>query len=186
MLTDFMPDCSGDTLNIAGVEVDVYFTCADEIATDPKSKSEMPGALKVNGDTNRIGENYSFAGAKVGEGFFRKMRVISDTGEIATNGTVKDGTTKIDNDFKFKLKGFGPVEKEFAERVSACCGLVLLVTDKSGVTHEFGRRRNPAMIKSFKGGTGGDFRGFEYELMANGRTPRTFDLASFTPDTTPN
>lgn len=186
MLHDFMPDCSGDTLNVGGIEVDILFTCADELANDPKSKAEILGTNAAIGDTNRIGENYSFAGAPAGSGFFRKMRVISDTGMVDTKGTVKDGTTKIENSLKFKLKGFGPVEKEFAEKLSACCGLVLLVTDKSGITHEFGRRRSPAVINTFTGGTGGDFRGFDYELVANGRTPRTIDLTTFSPDITPN
>ncbi len=185
-LGNFMPDCSGDELNIAGIEVDIYFTCADELAADPKSKNKLSTPITTVGASNEVGEAYSFVGAPVGEGFFRKMRVIADTGMIDTKGTTKDGTTKIENKLKFKLKGFGKVEKEFAEKVSACCGLVLLVSDKSGVTHEMGRKSSPATVMSFTGGTGGDFRGFDYEIDANGRTPRTIDLVAFPPDITPN
>lgn len=185
-LTNFMPDCSGDTLNIGGIEVDIYFTCADELANDPKSKDKLSVPVTTLGASNEVGEAYSFAGAPAGEGYFRKMRVIADTGMVDTKGTVKDGTTKIESKLKFKLKGFGKVEKEFSERVSACCGLVFLVTDKSGITHEVGRKASPATVASFTGGTGGDFRGFDYEIDANGRTPRTIDLVVFAPDTTPN
>jgi hypothetical protein len=184
MLNNYMPEC--DDLNIAGVEVDVYFTCADELANDPKSKNKLATPITTAGASNQIGEVHTFLTTPVGAGYFRKMRVITNTGEIDTKGSIKDGTTKIDNKFKFKLKGFGAVEKEFAEKVSACCGMVLLITDLSGVTHEFGRRSTPAVVASFTGGTGGDFRGFSYELDYMGRTPRTIDLVAFPPDLTPN
>ena len=184
MLNNYMPEC--DDLNIAGVEVDMWFTCADELASDPRSKNKLPVPITTAGASNQIGEAYSFTGAPTGGGYWRKMRVITNTGEIETKGTVKDGTTKIDNKLKFKLKGFGPVEKEFAEKVSACCGMVLNITDLSGVTHEFGRRSTPAIVGSFTGGTGGDFRGFMYELDYMGRTPHTIDLVAFPPDVTPN
>lgn len=185
-LGNFMPDCSGDTLNIGGIEVDIYFTCASELANDPKSKNQLTVPVTTAGASNEVGEAYSFAGAPTGEGFWRKMRIISDTGMLDTKGTVKEGTAKVETKLKFKLKGFGKVEKEFAEKVSACCGLVLLVTDKSSVTHEVGRKSSPATVVSFTGGTGGDFRGFDYEIEANGRTPRTVDLVAFPPDLTPN
>lgn len=184
MLSNYMPVC--DDVNIAGVEVDVYFTCADELANDPKSKNKLAVPITTAGATNEIGEAYSFTGAPTGGGYWRKMRVITNSGEIETKGSVKDQTTKVESKFKFKLKGFGSIEKEFAEKVSACCGLVVLVTDLSGVTHEFGRRSSPAVVSSFSGGTGGDFRGINYEMDAMGRVPRTIDLVAFPLDLTPN
>jgi hypothetical protein len=184
MLTDFISDC--DSLNISGIEVDIWFSCAKEHAKTPRSKAQMPTPTNAPGDKNRIGENYDFTGAPAGEGYWRKMTVIADTGMVDTKGAVKDGTTSISNDVKFKLKSFGPVEKEFAENVAACCGMVLLVTDKNTVTHEIGTPRNPATVSKFEGGTGGDFRGFDYEIMSKGRTPRTFDLMLFPLDITPN
>lgn len=188
-LVNFTPDC--DSLNVGGVEVDVYYTCVDELAADPKSTAEVkkmmtPAQVPAVGDENRIGENYSFAGAGAGKGYWRKMTVISDTGMIETNGTRKEDTVKIENNFKFKLKGFGAVEKEFAERVAACCGMSYIIVDKNGVAHELGRKSAPATLNTFKGGTGGDFRGFEYDIMQNGKTPRTLDLLAYPLDTIPN
>lgn len=183
-LSNFVSDCN--VVNVGGTEMEIYFTCSSELKNDPRSRSEMPSPTGVAGETNEIGENYDFTGAPTGEGFWRKMTIIADTGMIETKGGTKDGTTKIDNTFKFKLKGFGKVEKEFAEKLTGCCGLVMIIPDKTGVVHELGRKKSPATVPSFNGGTGGDFRGFDYEVMASGRTPRTINLTTFSLDLTPN
>jgi hypothetical protein len=181
-LTNFVPQ---DGFNFGGTEVMVYVTNASEIKSEPKSKAQVVNTNTALGDTNIIAEKYDFTGAPAGKGYFRGMRVISDTGEIHTDLTVKDATNKIKNTFKFKLKGFSAAEKEFAELLAGSSGLVLLIEDRNGVIHEFGRKKMPATVLSAKGGAGNEFRGFEYELEYMGRVVRTYpnDLDI---DVTPN
>ena len=93
MLNDFVPNC--DTPNIGGVEMEIMYSCAKEHKIEPRSKNKMPSPTNAAGHSNEIGENYDFSDAPTGEGYWKKMTIISETGEIMTDGTVTDGTTNL-------------------------------------------------------------------------------------------
>lgn len=182
-LKSFVP--TFDTINYGGTETDIYFAPVDEIANNPKSAFEMTPSVTSAGARNTVGEAYTFVTTPTGTGYFRKMSIIPDTGDIAMNGSMKDQTVKAENTFKFKIKGFGAVEKEFAELLIAAAGFVFLIPDKTGVLHEIGRKTRPATFSKFAGGTGGDFRGIDFELMYNGGMVRTYP-SNLAIDETPN
>jgi hypothetical protein len=184
MLTNYMPDCG--LLNVGGLEVGIYFTCTSELANVPRTKKKLGVTPSLLGHKNLIGEAYSFAGAQVGEGYWRKLESIDETGMMDFSISEKDGTVKIENKIQFSTKGLNEIDKEFAENVASCCAMSFIVIDRAGVAHEIGTKRNPAKVVKIDGSTGGDFRGLKYELSAYGMVPRTIDLDEFPLDTTPN
>jgi hypothetical protein len=173
-LVDFIENV--DDLNFSGTESVFYYTTADRLKVDAKTKAELSQPASP-GYTNIVGEQYAFKDATE---YWRKIKVITMTGDLETKLTFKDGTTKGEHPLKFKLRGFGPMEKEFAELVAANANnLILLIPDVNGVVHQYGLKRLPLLAKSASGGTGGDFRGMSYELEAFGRMPRTVDPTIF-------
>jgi hypothetical protein len=184
MLTNYAPDCS--SLNIGGLEVGIYFTCASELANVPKTKKKLGITPSLLGHENLIGEDYSFTGAPVGEGYWRKLSAIDETPMLDFSLTKKDGTSKAENKIQFSTKGISAIDKEFSARFAACCDMVFIVIDREGVAHEIGTKNNPASVVKLDGSSGGDFRGIKYEIMSHGMVPRTIDLVEFPLDTTPN
>lgn len=173
-LVDFVEN--SDDLNFGGTEAVFYYTTAERLKADAKTKAEM-SLPATPGHTNIVGEQYVFKDAA---DFWKKIKVIVGTGDLESKLTFKDATTKGEHPLKFKLKGYSANEKEFAELIAANASqMIILVPDINGVVHQHGLKRLPLLAKSASGGTGGDFRGMAYEFEGLGRMPRTVDPTIF-------
>lgn len=131
MLTDLIEECGIE--NIGGHEVDVFYTCADELNGFPKTRDKLPSPPSgVAGLNTILGEAFSFTGAPVGSGYWRHLRCIIDTDKLTSKGSQKDGTTNFNTDFEYKVKGVGPGVVSHQRALLACCGTVYVVIPKSG------------------------------------------------------
>lgn len=182
-LKDFI-SCSDD-LNVGGAEDLLYFMPACELTANPKTEDKLTTPITSAGASNRVGEAYATVTTS-GKGYWRKLLCIPGTVEIDANDTGDAGTLAMENTLKGKVRGYSSVAKEFQELLAANAGIVFLVGDKSEtILHEIGTPNSPAIKKAVKGGLMSKSRGFEFEMVAYGRTPRTVDAVAFPLDFTP-
>ena len=183
-LKDFIP-CSDD-LNIGGADDLVYFMPACEFTGSPKSKDKLSTPVTTAGASVEVGEAYATV-TTVGKGYWRKLLCVPGTVEIDTNDEGEEGTFAGVNTLKAKVRGFNSAAKELFELLGGTSGIVFLVGDKSdSLLHEIGTPVAPAVKKSLKGGLMSKSRGFEFEMKATGRAPRTVDPVAFPLDIVPN
>lgn len=183
-LKDFIP-CSDD-LNIGGADDVVYFMPACEFTGSPKSKDKLSTPVTTAGASVEVGEAYPTV-TTAGKGYWRKLLCVPGTVEIETNDEGEAGTLAAVNTLKGKVRGFSSAAKEFMELLGSNSGIVFLVSDKSdSLLHEVGTPTAPAVKKTVKGGLMSKSRGFDFEMEAKGRAPRTVDPVAFPLDFVPN
>lgn len=161
--------------NPPGTRTKLMFIPAEELTTHP-------GYLTTTnaGDSITLDAAWTHV-TDTGLGYWRELDITVDTGEIVTNTVGESGSLSFENQLNFFVNGFGPAEKEFANKAANCC-LVVAIQDRADKDnwHVLGQFNDPAQITEITGGTGiktGDRRGMAYSIK---------DMTGSVPDVYPD
>lgn len=175
-----------------GTRAKLYVTLKEELAEWPDTVAAIKLALAqpevpAKGDTKRIGEAFSFAGAASGEGYWRDYDILVDTGELVSAMEGEQGGQGFRQRLNFFLLGNGPVENEQADDFLGFSGcMIAMIGLKTGEYVVLGNLEDPVFTEAADGGSGGDRVGFAYTLYANtGLTPLFYDADEFGINMTP-
>lgn len=172
-----------------GIQLTAWFTLAGELAAWPETREEGGGTAQ--GDSKILDEPFSFTGAPVGKGFWRKLNILTDTGNVRDTLEGEIGGQGFVNRLEFFVLGASAAQREFADLVAANAGcLVFMVKTKSGEHVVIGNKDNPCFVEASEmalGAANGDRVGTSYTLYANtGYTCPIYDAAEHGIDETPN
>lgn len=148
--------------NPAGTKTDMWLAAADDVTNIPKLKSELAGTDPGDGAT--IGEAFIMAAGK----YFKKFRIIAQSGKVEDNATGEIGGKTFESMFSFQLAGTKADQLEFAKCILNGC-VIAIAKEKSGQLRVLGSKEDYAWIDSLALSTGqksGDLRAGTYVLKS--------------------
>lgn len=177
-----------------GTELEIYFTLEEELAADPDTEYDIAIAASQTpaaGDKKRIGEAYDFTGAATGTGFWRKVKILVDTGAVRNLLEGEIGGQGVRSRLDFFVVGMDAESLEWGDDVVAYSGCIIpLIPLKGGLYVQLGNKKNPCFIETIEGGSGtgtGDRVGHAYTFVCNtGFMPLLYDADTLGIDVTPN
>jgi hypothetical protein len=153
-----------------------------QIKTDENAEETI-----VPGDKLRLGEAFDFAGAQPGEGYWRDIPIIVDTGEVVDTMVGEIGGKSVESEIRFFLAATNAEELEFFTEMMNCC-FVAMLPDRVDNHRVLGRSDDPAWVETAEATTGrtsGDRRGTAYVLKHSAGTPAMIYDATLGINTTP-
>lgn len=163
--------------NPPGTKTKLRFIPAEELL------AHLPFLATANaGDSITLDGAWTYV-PDTGIGYWRELDITTNTGAIETATVGEMGSLSFENTLNFFVNGFGPAEKEFAQKAANCC-LVLAIQDRADAAnwHIIGRYDDPAQIQEITGGTGlatGDRRGLAYSVKdMTGTVPEVYPDAN--------
>ncbi len=188
-LNDLVSQCGNQ--RPPGVEVTIYFTLDHELASFPLTQEAITLALPgtpVAGDKKRLGEAFDFTGAASGEGYFRRVKILVDSGNIRNTIEGEIGGQGNRQRLDFFIEGMEAEALEWGDDLLGYSGcLIPLIPIKAGQYVVLGDKKNPCFLEAGEGGSGGDKVGHSYTLYANtGFMPYLYDADTLGIDITPN
>jgi hypothetical protein len=187
ILTNLVVDCAKP--NPPGTETDLYYTCSCELNGFPKTKKEL-GGTDV-GDSKILGEAFDFSTAPSGSGYWRKAKILVDSGEVKDILEGEVGGQGFKSSTNFYIKGTDKEQLEFADNMAAASGcIVAMLRDRNGNLRVIGKTAIPATVEAAEGTTAtknGEKRGFAWTISAaTGLTAPIYDDATHGIDVQPN
>lgn len=176
--------------NPPGTLIEFYYAPSCELTGFPQTRAEVNAGTDP-GDTKILDEPFDFSNAPTGQGYWRKAKLLVDTGEVRD---VLEGELGGQG-FKSSINGFivgtDAEHLEFADCLVNYSGqLVCMLADIQGNYRVLGNDKRPAMVEAAEGTTGiqvGDRRGFAYTFSAfTGKTAPIYDAETHAIEVTPN
>lgn len=166
-LTSLIKQCGKK--NLAGTEIDLWYTCSCELTGFPRTKAVIDGTT-VPADTKLLDEPFDFSNAPAGEGYWRHTKVVVDTAAITDTLEGEVGGQAYKNGLPFFLAGTDAENLAFADAMAIYSGCLIFMMKDAMENHRvIGKTGRPASAESIEGTTGlknGDRRGFAYTMMA--------------------
>lgn len=171
-----------------GTELDLYFTLEEELAAWPQTEAELAGTDQ--GDTKRLGEAFDFTGAGTGLGYWRKVKILVDTGNVRNLIEGEVGGQTVRSRLDFFIQGMHAEALEWWDDLLAYSGCIIaMVPLKGGEYVVLGNKKNPCFVETAEGGSGtgtGDRVGHQGTLVCNtGFMPMLYDADTLGIDETP-
>lgn len=175
----------------AGTEIEVYITCSCELAGFPRTKYVMDPILNINpGDTVELGENFSFAGAPSGTGYWRKYIAVVNKNKVDVTKIGEEGSEALSAGITFTIAGTSKEQVEFSDtlvKLSGC--LVAMIRPRGSVLMEgIGTKGLPATVDTVTmdgGEKAGDPNNAVYRMKTDA-TPWFINDTTYPIDVTPN
>ncbi|PHN06953.1 hypothetical protein [Flavilitoribacter nigricans] len=176
-----------------GTELDLYFTLEEELAAWPDTQWQVTtdaSGTPVQGDLKRIGEAFDFTGAGTDLGFWRKVKILVDTGNVRDLIEGEVGGLTVRSRLDFFIQGMNAEALEWGDELMSYSGCIIaMVPLKGGEYVVLGNQANPCFVESGEGGSGagtGDRVGHQYTLVCNtGFMPMLYDADTLGIDITP-
>jgi|GEM_PF-3268987 len=174
-----------------GTEALLYFTLDHELSAFPQTQYALTLAAAgdpVPGDKKRLGEPFDFSAAPSGAGFFRRVKILLDTGQLRNAIEGEVGGQAVRQRVDFFIPGMEAEALEWGDDLLGYSGcLIPLIPLKAGQYIVMGDLNNPCFVESGEGGSGGDRVGHQYTLVCNtGFMPYVYDADTHGIDITPN
>lgn len=171
-----------------GTELDLYFTLEEELAAWPQTEAEGGGTAQ--GDTKRIAEAFDFTGAGTDLGFWRKAKILVDTGNVRDLIEGEVGGLTVRSRLDFFIQGMNAEALEWGDNLMSYSGCIIAMIPLKGGEHVvLGNQQNPCFVEAGEGGSGagtGDRVGHQYTLVCNtGFMPLLYDADTLGIDITP-
>ncbi len=173
----------------AGTEIDLYVTCASELAGWPQTVFEL-SAGTAPGDTVQLAETFDFTGAPAGTGYWRRFTAVVNKNKFEVIKVGDEGAESLTAALNFMVTGTNKDEVEFANLLTMMSGCIVAMMRPRGSTYMegVGVKSLPAVIESITldgGEKAGDLNSGVYRLKYDG-TPWFYDDATLLIDETPN
>lgn len=177
----------------SGTEEIAYMTYISELnGAMPLTKAQVAIAASntpAAGDTKIYDEAWDFSAAATGEGYWRSMPILINTGSVGNLEEGEIGGKDMTNQGLFFIPGNDAVVKEAVECLrgaSGCC--IFMLPDKSGRNQVIGSISHPCYFElPEEGGTGGDRVGYPVRAYSmSGAINLEYDAETHGIDITPN
>lgn len=180
-LTNLVRNC-GSQLP-PGTELDLYFTLEEELVAFPDTQFKVTtdaSGTPVAGDKKRIGAAFDFTGAGSGLGYWRKVKILVDTGQVRDIIEGEIGGLTVRSRLDFFIQGMNAEALEWGDDLMAYSGCIIaMIPLKGGENVVLGNKKNPCFVETGEGGSGtgtGDRVGHQYTLVTNtGFMPMLYD-----------
>lgn len=169
---------------VTGTQDFIYLIPQSEVEAFP----DVVGTTNP-GDSKTLDEAWDLV-ATVGLGYWRKIPVLTDTGQQTNTKEGQPGGDMIIQRAIGFIPGNDAVILELIDELIKCNGCLMAMTpNKDGNNHVLGDLNNGVWLEVVEGGSGGDRVGYNYTLRANtGKTtyiyPTTLGI-DITPTPTP-
>lgn len=168
-----------------GTTAKLYYTCSCEL-------NGFPGVLATTdpGDSVKLDGPFDFSTAPVGEGYWREVDILIDTGGISQAVEGESGGKGLAGGMRFFVVGSDAAQLEFQENMVKADGCIVGMMKQRGHTDYtvMGSDEVPALVESadLDGGEKlGDRNGTAYALKAS-TALRTYDATTHGIDVAPN
>jgi len=188
MLENLVKEC-GQKLP-PGTEVDIYYTCICELNGYPQTAKQLAVGDPLPGDSVRLAEPFDFTTAESGEGYWRKARILINTGGVKWDKEGDLGGEGFMSAFRFFIIGSEAEQIEFSVNLLKASGCIAMMIKQREATEMtvIGTDKIPAYVESIAGDGGeknGDLNGAAYSIKFDSYLLK-YDDGTHGIDVTPN